>query len=123
MLGRLHQLAHILIFAHCPYQNQGIDDSGGCTQEEEEFPGETYLLPLGACHGEHEEASEAGGYQLPIECQVRAAKRRVCVALERRVSCFFSRFDSFVCNAFHRLYCPPPTEPARHCQFVHRVPG
>ena len=61
--------AYILIFANRPYRNKGIDVSGACSQEEE-FPGETYLLPLAACHGEDVEASEAGGYQLPIECQV-----------------------------------------------------
>lgn len=34
--------------------------------------GETYLLPLGACEGETKEAAVAGGYQLPLKCDVRS---------------------------------------------------
>lgn len=34
--------------------------------------GETYLLPLGACEGDTKEAAVAGGYQLPLKCEVRS---------------------------------------------------
>lgn len=38
---------------------------------EEDFPeGETYLIPLAACEGEDKEAAEAGGYRLPLSCEV-----------------------------------------------------
>lgn len=46
--------------------NESVSD-----QEEEDFlEAETYVLPLGACHGEEAEARRTGEYQLPIECQV-----------------------------------------------------
>lgn len=49
---------------------ESVNGSGGSSQEAEFPERETYLLPLGACHGEDEEASRAGGYMLPIQCQV-----------------------------------------------------
>lgn len=52
----------------------GSGGSGGgeCSQAEDFPEGETYLLPLGACVGEDKEAAEAGGYQLPLQCEVHA---------------------------------------------------
>lgn len=45
----------------------GVDNES----REEDFPeGETYLLLLAACEGEEREAAEAGGYQLPLSCEV-----------------------------------------------------
>lgn len=51
---------------------KGADGStDGVSVEEAEFPeAETYLLPLGACHGEDQQATEREGYRLPIKCQV-----------------------------------------------------
>lgn len=44
--------------------------------------GETYLLPLGACEGETKEAAVAGGYHLPLECDVRiVGKQRLVIPL------------------------------------------
>lgn len=54
------------------YTKKGAKDGGdgGCSQVEDFPEGETYLLPLGACIGEEKEAAEAGGYQLPLQCEV-----------------------------------------------------
>lgn len=60
-----------------PYPNR-VDHSQAVAEENEDeedeaefLEAETYLLPLGACQGDDDEARRADGYQLPIVCQVR----------------------------------------------------
>ena len=92
--------------------NLGVPSTGGEISQEVEFDeGETYLLPLGACDGENEEAAEAGGYQLPLQCEVgRVSRRTLCVCVSS-FYCIYPRISALSCYNSHSMLLAlvPPT--------------